>query len=107
MGKRKSNTPNNFEFSPLPSNGAEVEHDKGHVPNKGGRLAFPSSDVPLKHDGVYLQGFPSIFGLIELLYRSLHVKLFELNANLDISYVFLNVLQYQIQRKYVQFISSF
>ena len=75
VDKRKSDAPDSFEYSPLPSNGAAVEHDKGHVPNKGARLAFPSSYISLKHDGVYPQVFPSIFGIIKLLYRSLHVKL--------------------------------
>jgi hypothetical protein len=90
VDKRKSDAPDSFEFSPLPSNGTAFEHDKGHVPNKGARLAFPSNDVSLKHDGVYPQGFPSIFGLIKLLYtrRSLHVKLFGLNVNFNSSYVF-------------------
>ena len=64
--KRKSDAPDSFEFSPLPSSGDVVEHDKGHVPNLGAGLAFPSSDVSLKHDGVYPQGFPSIVGLIKL-----------------------------------------
>ena len=79
--KRKSDAPDSFECSPHPSNSAAVEHDKGHVPNKGAKLDFPSSDASLKHGGVYPQGFPPIVGLIKLLYRSLHVKLFELNVN--------------------------
>jgi len=86
--KRKSDAPDSFECSPHPSNGAAVKHDKGHVPNKGAKLAFPSSDASLKHDGVYPQGFSSIVGLIKFLYRSLHVKLFELNVNWNGYYVF-------------------
>jgi len=86
--KRKSDAPDSFEFSPPTSNGAAVEHDKGHVPNKGARLAFPSGDASPKQDGVYPQGFPSIVGLIKLLYRSLRVKLFDLNVNGNGFYVF-------------------
>ena len=67
--KRKSDAPDSFESSPPPSNGAAFEHDKGHAPNKGASLGFPSSDASPKHDGVYPQGFPSIVGLIKLLYR--------------------------------------